>query len=263
MPTHPIRDHDVKLGRTETSPLAKISVSDIVDVEKAKTIVFPIKEQPLVDLTTLIKSWPMFLNDLYGDCTCAGLGHMKQVFCALVGLPFTVTDADIQRAYEASGFRPADPSTDQGWTLVAASEYARTVGLQGKPDIVATANVSLTDLDEQQVALELFGGLYEGFEVPASAITQYHEGKPWTVSKQETNIVGGHCITRPKNTLRKSGVHVTWGSLQEADEAFEKTYFDEYRVFVPVDWENKLPDYLLAAGIVDFSKLASLVSSFA
>ena len=260
---HPNRAHDLRYGRTKKSPTPKIAVSDFVDVEKAAAVGFPIKEEQVVDLTTLIRSFAMFLNDTYGDCTCAGAAHAIQVFRALVGLPFTVTDADVLRMYEASGFRPGNPSTDQGWTLQAAAEFLAKVGLLGTPNIVASAAVSLTNLDEQQVALELFGGLYEGCEVPQSAETQYHEGKPWTVTAKESNIVGGHCITRPKNTLRVAGKHVTWGSLQEATEAWEKTYIDELMVFVPVDWEKQLPEYLLKAGIVDFSKLASLVTQFA
>jgi hypothetical protein len=263
MSIHPNRNHEIYLGREAKSPAPAIAVSEIVDVEKAMAVLFPIKEERVVDLTTLIKAFAMFLNDQYGDCTCAGAAHAVQVFRALVGLPFTVTDADVLRMYEASGFRPGKPATDRGWTLQAAADYLKTTGLQGTPNIVASAAVSLTNLDEQQVALELFGGLYEGCEVPQSAITQYREGKPWTPTRHESNIVGGHCITRPKNTLRKAGKHVTWGSLQEATEAWERTYIDELMVFVPVDWEHKLPDYLRKAGIVDFSKLAALVTRFA
>ena len=258
---HPNRDHGLALGRSERSPLASIDLVDFVDVEKAKAS--PIAEQETVDLTTLVKSWPMFGNDKRGDCTCAGAGHMKQCQDAQVAVPFTVTDADIDRMYEASGWDPKNSeATDQGWTLQAASEYLEKIGLQGKPDITAVANVSLTNDDEQQVALELFGGLYEGMECPQSALEQFREGKPWTVVSG-AQIAGGHCITRPQSVLRKSGLHVTWGGLVQATEEFEKTYVDELRLFVPVDWEAKLPEYLLKAGIVDFSKLASLVGQFA
>jgi hypothetical protein len=255
---HPSRAHDICLGRSELSRPASIDLVDFVDVEKAKT--FPIAEQGTVDLTTLVKSWPMFGNDSRGDCTCAGAGHMEQTFAAQVGLPFTVTDADVLRMYEASGWNPSDPSTDQGWSLEAASEYLEKTGLQGKPNIVAVANVSLTDDDEQQVALELFGGLYEGCIVSEQDMQDYREGKPWTPNSSPE--AGGHCITRPQSVLRKSGLHVTWGGLQQATEAWEKDKVDELRVFVPVDWKAKLPEYLVKAGIVDFSKLASLVTQF-
>jgi hypothetical protein len=260
MSVHPLREHDLHLGRSAVSRPASIDMVDFIDVEKAKA--FPIQEQESVDLTTLIKQWPMFGNDQYGDCTCAGAAHMEECFAAQVGVPFTVADTDVFRMYEASGWKPSDPSTDQGWTLEAAAEYLEKTGLQSKPNIVAVANVSLTNLDEQQVALELFGGLYEGFEVPQSAVDQFQAGQPWSVVPGSP-IVGGHCVTRPRNKLRVSGWHVTWGSLQAATEEFEKTFFDEYRVMVPVDWESKLPDYIVQAGIVDFSKLQSLVSQFA
>jgi hypothetical protein len=263
---HPNRAHELHLGRSERSPEASIDVEDFVDLEKAKAT-FPIKEEETVDLTTLVKAWPMFLNDSVGDCTCAGAAHMKQCADAQVGMPFTVSDADVALMYEQSGWRPGKPETDQGWTLEQAATYMETVGLLGRPggplvpDIDGVANVSLTDDDAQQVALELFGGLYEGCLVSTQDLQDYREGKPWTPNSAE--VAGGHCITRPQSVLRKSGLHVTWGGLVQATEAWEKEKIDELRVMIPKDWEAKLPEYLLAAGIVDFSKLSSLLTQFA
>jgi hypothetical protein len=257
---HPLRPQELALGRSARSKKPSIDLADFVDVEKAKTV-FPVTEQELVDLTTLVPSWPMFGNDRFGDCTCAGAAHMVQVFQALVGDAFTVTEADVLRMYEASGWSPSKPETDQGWSLEAAGEYLEKTGLQGTPNIVTNAGVSLTDQDAQQVALELFGGLYEGMECPQSALQQFQEGKPWTVVPGST-IAGGHCVTRPKNKIGVTGYHVTWGGIIPATEEFENEFIDELVVFVPVAWESKLPEYILQAGIVDFAKLESLVSQF-
>jgi hypothetical protein len=256
---HPLRPQELCTGRSEVSKKRPFDLIDFVDVEKAKRV-FPVSEQELVDFAALVPSFPMFLNDQWGDCTCAGAAHMEQVFAALVKLAFTVSDADVQRMYEASGFRPGDPSTDQGWTLEAAAEYLQKTGLQGKPNILTSANVSLSDDDAQQVALELFGGLYEGCIVSQGDMRAFQEGKPW--EPNNTPEAGGHCITRPRSRLRKSGGHVTWGSVQEATEAWEKEKVDELRVFVPVDWQAKLPEELVDAGIVDFGKLESLVAQY-
>jgi hypothetical protein len=249
----------MKLGRSRRSEEPKLDIRDFVDVEKAKA--WPVAEKGTVDYATLVSSWPIFLNDRLGDCTCAGAAHAEQVFAAMAGLPFTVTDTDVQRMYEASGYKPGEPETDQGWTLEAAANYLQTVGLQGKPNIVISAGVSLGDEDAQQVALELFGVLYEGMECPQSALEQAQKGEPWTVV-QGSEVAGGHCIIRPKSILGKTGYHVSWGALIPATDEFDKTYIDELMVFVPTDWENKLPEPILRAGIVDFSKLASLVGRF-
>lgn len=259
---HPNRQNALLLGRSSLSIPAKIDVRDFVDVEKAKA--FPVSEQQVVDWSTLIKVWPMFLNDQLGDCTCAAAGHGEQIFSAAVAKPFTVTDENIQTMYEASGYKPGQSKTDQGWTLAAAAGYLRTKGLQGKPNIVAYAQVSITDDDAQQVASQLFGGLYEGASMPNSAQTQYQAGRIWTPTNggRDAGSWSGHCMWRPQSVLRKSGLHVTWGGVQGANEAWEKAYIDELMVFVPVDWETKVPAQLLEAGIVDFSKLSSLVAKF-
>jgi hypothetical protein len=250
----------MKLGRSERSPKPKINVRDFIDIEKAKSS-WPVAEEASVDYSTLVSSWPMFLNDQLGDCTCAGAAHAVQLFHAMAGEQFTVADSDVERMYEQSGYVPGKPETDQGWTLAAAADYLRTVGLQGKPDIEAEAEVSVDDEDAEQVALELFGCLYEGMECPESALQQAQEGKPWSVVKGSP-IDGGHCVIRPKATLRKGALHITWGTAIPATEEFDKEYFDEYMVFVPKDWESKLPEQILQLGIVDFSKLAALVDGF-
>lgn len=263
---HLLRDHGMKLGRSERSEAPKIKLRDFVDVEKA--VASPVPLEQSVDYATLVPSWPMFLNDKLGDCTCAGAAHAVQTFAAMAGDSFTVTDADVEKMYEASGYEPSkvepdgENPTDQGWTLEAAENYLKTVGLQGEPNIETGAEVTLHDEEEEQVALELFGCLYEGMECPESALTQVQEGKPWTVVAG-SQIAGGHCVIRPKSVLAKTGYHVSWGTLIPATDEFDKEYFDEYRVFVPKNWEAKLPEAVLKLGIVDFSKLESLVTQYA
>lgn len=266
MSVHPLRDHDLKLGRSRRSESPKIKLRDFVDIEKAAASRVPLEQS--VDYATLVASWPMFLNDRLGDCTCAGAAHAVQTFAAMTGGSFTVTDTDVERMYRASGYDPskAEPNgenpTDQGWTLEAAAGYLQGTGLQGEPDIEASAEVTLHNEEEEQVALELFGCLYEGMECPSSALAQAQEGKPWTVVPG-AEIAGGHCVVRPKSVLGTTGYHVSWGCLIPATDEFDKEYFDEYMVFVPKDWEAKLPEAVLKLGVVDFSKLASLAIQFA
>lgn len=264
---HPLRPQRLALGRSKRSGEPKIKLRDFVDVQKA-TAVPPAPVEQTVDYASLVKEWPIFLNDKLGDCTVAGAAHAVQVFAAMVGEPFTVEDRDVERMYEASGYQPSkvepdgENPTDQGWTLEGAEQYLQKVGLQGHPDIDAGAQVTLGDEEEEQVALELFGCLYEGMECPESALTQFQEGKVWT-PVAGSPIAGGHCIIRPKNLLGGYAYHVTWGGLVAATAAFDKEYIDEERVFVPKRWEEKLPEAILELEVIDFSKLASLVGQFA
>lgn len=252
-----------KLGRSGLSN-PKINVRDFVDVEKA-VATFPVVEQPIVNYQPLVKSWSMFLNDELGDCTCAALANGKKVFNAMVGDAFTVTDADVEKMYEGSGYVPGNANTDQGWTLEGAAQWAMKYGLQGTPDILGYAQVSLTDQDAQQVALELFGGLYEGAALPRSAETQYSASSPWVVTSStpgDAGSWGGHCMWRPRQTLGLGCMHVTWGGLQHSTLAWNQAYVDELMVLVPAIWEKAMPAALVSAGIVDFAKLRSLVGAF-
>ena len=274
---HPLRPQVLKGGRSERSK-PRFFVHDFVDIEKAASWLQDRVEEgkptvfPVVDYSLLVRLWEIFRNDALGCCTCASVAHGRMVFAALVGEAVTITDADVERMYEHSGWKPAESeATDRGWTLEAAAEYAKTTGLLGTPDIDAWAGVDVQDDEAQQVAMELFGGLSSGMECPKSALQQFQEAKPWTVVPG-SEIAGGHAIWKVKSVLPSGSaiavnpslvsVYVTWGGLAPAEEAFDKEYVDEHLAFVPKDWERKLPEDVLKAGIVDFSKLDSLVTQY-
>lgn len=283
---HPLRAQTLRGGRSARSK-PKFFVGEFVDIEKAvhwlvKRVAAgqsAIVAKPVVDYSLLVRVWQMYLNDTLGDCTCASVAHGLMVFAAMLGIEVTITDQDIERMYEHSGWSPKNSeATDQGWTLEAAGEFARTIGLFGtpaapKPDIDAWAGVATDDNAEQQVAMELFGGLSSGIECPQSALTEFQEGKPWTVVPGSP-IAGGHAIWKVKSVTLPSGLlvasgsfevassYVTWGGLAPAEEAWDKEYVDEHIAFVPADWENKIPPEVAEAGIVDFSALKSLVGTY-
>lgn len=274
---HPLRAQELRGGRSERSK-PKVSVRDFVDIEKALRLLgegLQLHVNPLVNFATLIRVWRMYLNDRLGDCTCASVAHGLMVFAAMLGIEIEITEADVERMYEHSGWRPSESeATDQGWTLEAAAEFEKMIGLLGKPGIDAWAGVSPTDDAEQHVAMALFGGLSTGIECPRSALEQFQEGKPFTVVPG-SEIAGGHAIWKVTSQTLPSGLtvvegsfvrsseYVTWGGVAPADEAWDKEYVDEHIAFVPANWEAKLPEEVLQAGIIDFSKLASLVTQFA
>jgi hypothetical protein len=47
-----------------------------------------------------VKSWPMYLNDKYADCTCAAAGHLIQNWSAAVGKQERLTNKQILKFYE-------------------------------------------------------------------------------------------------------------------------------------------------------------------
>ena len=271
---HPLREQELRGGRSERSN-PKFSVRDFVDVEKALSLLAEGKRlhvNPLVDFATLIRVWEMYLDDRLGDCTCASVAHGLMVFAAMIGVEVTITEADIERMYEHSGWRPSDSeATDRGWTLEAAAQFEKTIGVTGKPGIAAWAGVSPTDDQEQHVAMALFGGLSTGIECPRSALEQFQEGKPFVVVPG-SEIAGGHAIWKvlsqegphvARGGFVRSSAYVTWGGVAPSDAAWDKTYVDEHIAFVPTDWEKRMPEEVLKTGVVDFAKLDSLVARYA
>jgi len=181
--------------------------------------------------------WGMLANDLYGDCTCAGVGH-KRIGDVYVnqGQTLTVTDADVLALYSAvTGFDPADPSTDQGAVCQDVLEYWQKHGFLGEK-ILAFAKVDLTDLTEVRQAIALFGQIYTGFNFPDTAMAQFDASQPWDVVKG-ARIEGGHCVTI--GAYDSDGFEcVTWGKTQKLTTAFFKRYFDEAWVIIDTDFVN-------------------------
>lgn len=187
------------------------------------------------DWLSKVPSWPMSLNDQLGDCTCAGAGHVAQQLAWYgQGKNAPIPDAYILKMYEAiGGYKPGDPSTDQGATLQDALNYWRKTGIAGHK-IVAFAQLDASDLDTIRACIDLFGAVYTGFNVPKSAMDQFNAGKPWTVVKRSP-IEGGHCVPIGAYDAESFSA-VTWGAVQEMDIPFLATYFDEFWAPISLDW---------------------------
>lgn len=221
------------------------------------------------DLSPAVSDWPMYLNDRLGDCAIAGPAHMVEGWTANVaailaavgkpGAPVRLTDADVQAAYSAvGGYRPGDPSTDNGCNMLDVLNYWRTTGLGGRK-IQAYAAVDLHNHAEVKAALWLFGGLYLGLGLPVSAQAQV--GKRWTepASKRGNGAPyswGGHAVNLVAHN-RAGTTAVTWGAKQPMTWGFLDAYADEgYVVFSPGDWLT--PDGKSPAGFASAALLADL-----
>lgn len=191
----------------------------------------------------LVPSFPMFANDQYGDCLWAGAGHETQIWTAEgSGVSAKFADSNLLAAYSAvTGFRPNDPSTDNGTDMQLAASYRRRVGLRdihGKRHKVG-AYVALQpgNLDELYTAMWLFGAVGIGIEFPASAMDQFNSRQPWDVSTVNTNIDGGHYIPGAGHHAGLINV-ITWGREIGMTEAFYKKYNDETLAYVSTETLN-------------------------
>lgn len=167
-------------------------------------------------------AWGMLGNDTVGDCTCAGVAHKRigDVW-SNQGTILEITTAEVLAFYENFGYRPDDPSTDQGAYCQKVLETWRQKGFLGRK-LVAFARINLKSPTELKQAVALFGQVYFGLDVPESAMAQFNDGEPWTVVP-DSPIEGSHCVTI--GAYDKDGVTVvTWGRLQKASWEFIKKY---------------------------------------
>lgn len=197
---------------------------------------------PVIDWALGIGPLGQMMNDSLGNCTCAAIGHMVQAWTGSV-LPTAIIppDSSILALYEqACGYNPADPSTDQGGVEIDVLNFVRKNGIPGfghKIGAYAAANVQ--DQNEIMSALNLFGGIYAGVQLPISAQTQV--GGIWDVSDINGNVGGwgGHAV--PIVAADADGLTcVTWGAKQRMTWAFWRAYFDEAYAILAPDWFNMI-----------------------
>jgi hypothetical protein len=179
------------------------------------------------------QDWGMMGNDRLGDCTCAAMGHAVQVItCNGDGL-VTPSDALIVQMYEQSGYNPADPSTDQGWTETAAMAFMCDTGLAAVK-LDAFADVDQTVQREVMQAVALFGGCYIGVQITQADIDAFNAHQPWT-STDMSNVLGGHALWLP--SYFSNGIKViTWGQPQMASWDWFASHCDEAHACLFFPW---------------------------
>lgn len=174
-------------------------------------------------------AWPMLANDRLGDCTIAAVLHYAQAaerWSAGVGR--LATDDDAIVGYRALGFDPERPETDTGARISDVVAHWHEVGFffRGTRDrITAYARVDVSDFNE---ALQLFGPLLVGAELPRAAYTQDVWTSPKTTDGNDAaGSWGGHCMLLTNWYADSSVDLVTWGGIKHAEQGWIHTYVDE------------------------------------
>jgi len=195
----------------------------------------------------------MMANDRLGNCTCAGLGHMIQVWTGNAKPPAEVwTDAQVIAAYsQLCGYNPSDPSTDCGGVELDILNAWRTTGVNGD-QIVAYIALNPRNATELQQAIALFGGIYTGLALPISAQQQ----AIWDTtpsSPSDAGTWGGHCVPfcgyypaiagdwfhrlLGASQFAKGGATcITWGQTKKLTWDFVSAYCDEAYAIVTQDF---------------------------
>ena len=179
------------------------------------------------DYSHRVAQYPMALNDTYGDCTVAGVVHMLQL-----------AYAEVNEIYQY----PGDPvvkdtyfhltnGADAGMVERQVLDVWMKDGLFGTK-ISAYAPVNIKSRMELATAIYLFGSVYLGVEMPASAETQFENGQPWHLTGQDEAPAGGHCVVA--TGANRLGLDIiTWGAVESMTWDWWDKYGSEAWVVIP------------------------------
>jgi hypothetical protein len=106
------------------------------------------------------------------NCTIAACGHATQIWSLNASKEITVPDAEIQSLYSQwCGYVPGDPSTDNGGVELDVLNDWRKSSFDGNT-LSAYAAVNTLNLNEVRQAIDLFGGVYIGINLPLACQNQ-------------------------------------------------------------------------------------------
>jgi len=177
------------------------------------------------------KLFPMDANDSLGDCTIAALAHAITVYRGKVSKLIIPPVNQITKLYfHLTG------GVDSGLNELDVLNYWRKTSFSGDK-ILAFATIDPKNHTHVQQAIQLFGGVYLGFQVQQNAVADFDARKPWTPG---TLTNDGHAVYAV--AYDANGVTVlTWGNTQAATWGWWDECVDEAYAILPP--EAKQPTF--------------------
>jgi len=196
------------------------------------------------------KLFPMDGNDTLGDCTIAALAHATTVFRGLVGSQKDIMakQAVVKLYMHLTG------GVDSGLNELDVLNYWRQNSV-ANDQIMAYATVDPKNHTHVQQGIQLFGGVYLGFQVQQNCVQEFDNHQPWTPGPLTQD---GHAVFAV--AYDHTGVTVlTWGNTQKATWAWWDECVDECYAILPKDAEQNgfAPGFNYAQLQADLSAVAS------
>lgn len=189
-----------------------------------------------VDWYSRVEWWPLYGNDVLGDCTAAMVAHAVQNTSTYGdGATVTVPEEDVVAAYSrVSGYRPGHPETDRGAVLQDVYADWRRTGIAGHKAL-AFAEVDPSDQAEVKTAINTFGGVGVGMVVTEVMMTDFNTGRGW--GRTGGRSLGGHAVVAVGYDQDGLDV-VTWGQLIRMSWSVWRRTVDEAWIAVVPEWVN-------------------------
>lgn len=201
-----------------------------------------------LDANDPAKLFPMDGNDTLGDCTIAALAHAITAYNGLVGHKHIMMAKTVVKVYNH-----LTGGIDSGLNELDVLNYWRKTTVSGDR-ILAYVSMDVKNHVHVKQAINLFGGVYLGFQVQKDCLEDFDARKPWTPGPLTND---GHAVFAVSYDAASLTV-LTWGSTQKATWDWWDECVDEAYAILPP--EAKKPDF--APGF-DFDQLKADLSDVA
>jgi len=172
--------------------------------------------------------FPMDGNDTVGDCTIAALAHATTVYQGLVGKKSILSKAAVLKVYYHLTGGP-----DTGLNELDVLNYWQSNQV-GTEEILAFVKIDPKNHTHVQQSIQMFGGVYLGFQVQQNAVQEFDNHQPWTPGPLTHD---GHAVYAV--AYDGNGVTVlTWGNTQQATWAWWDECVDEAYAILPPQAET-------------------------
>jgi hypothetical protein len=195
-----------------------------------------------VDFMSRVGQWDMLGNDTIGDCGPISVANSIRAAGAYGdGTSHRFTLPEVLDLYSrTSGYDPVSGANDNGVVLQELLSEVRKSGIGGF-NVLAFAEVAVADLGEVKAAIDLFGHVLIGANLPVDASHQLDAGQPWTPTSGKNGIPGswgGHAIY--VGQYDADGLTcATWGQTQRMTWDWWRRFVGESWVLVPQgEWFN-------------------------
>jgi hypothetical protein len=197
------------------------------------------------------------LNDILGNCTCAGYYHALQILSYhtnKVDGMITQPDICILRLYEeACGYMPGLPQSDRGGNEQSVLTFLLNTGAptglksETRHKLRAFVEINPRNFADIQRSIYECGVVYLGCNMPAN-VMQSNIPQVWDYIPN-SQIVGGHCIIACGYTKDDCLIISSWGKKYYLTPQFQLNLMDESYSLCDINWFNETGLSLLGMSV--------------
>ena len=169
------------------------------------------------------KLFPIDGNDRWGDCTVAALAHAITIYNGKIGKKKIWAEKEVIKLYMhlAGG-------VDSGLNELDVLNYWQSHKVDGDK-IFAFAKIDAKNHTHIKQAIQLFGGVYLGFQVQKNCIEEFNARKTWTPGPLTHDGHAVYAVAYDNNGVTM----LTWGHTQKGTWAWWDECVDEAYAILP------------------------------